>query len=62
MDISEIHFGTILFNFGIKRNTQIKLVVGEAIIISKNVGTFWHRKYVRKAYTLKNGKVSVQVL
>ena len=62
-DISEFNIGGSLLGFGFKRkDSRIRLQEGETIIIKKNIGTFWHREYIRKALTLQDGKVIVQVL
>lgn len=62
-DIEEFNISSPLVNFGFrKKNHTLHLKEGESIIIRKNIGTFWHRKYIRKAYTLKDGKVKVTVL
>ena len=60
-DISDFRVGTPLVGIGVKRkDTTLRLTEGETIIIKKNIGSFWKPKYVRKALTLKDGKVEVQ--
>ena len=62
-DISEFNVGNPIIGFGIKqKDSRIRLTEGETVIIKKNIGSFWKRKYIRKALTLKDGIVNVQVL
>ncbi len=61
MSEDKLNIGGLGFNFGIsKKDEQIKLKEGEVVILRH-----WNWKvfgYIRRAYTLKNGKVIMQRL